>query len=429
MPKAKNELLHHAGLSKFKHEQTRWSNDLINAPIVYSLVERRAMYFITREVKHHFVDKHLDVSDNWKDLYFHLTDSDLGEIGGIKNVPHTYKILKALASRLIPLSFRNEQGESIKGEIHWIDSFFYNEGTGRYDVRISPEIMPYLIDISKNFTMLDMGTAMMLRSKYSQKMYELCCQFGGDYRYIGGTEKAEGNIYKKRVLPVKIELFRRIFYLDEVIDQRTKQIINKALYNSFREIRQNILDTAQKELYDLYENGFCNVWFDYQEGERKGRGGKVTSILLYIYTKENPKHGEARPWKKGDEPLCPFELHHEHKDNSIIQMRVKQNPWYNTTSEAQEYALQTLLGHYLQQNEVFFYMNKIRLEARKCPDSYIQVMQVIQEKERQPKFQNGTDAYKHNAIVNYALKENLKEFGWSLEPMQKEQNRPSKRNP
>ena len=109
----------------------------------------------------------------------------------------------------------------------------------------------------------------------------------------------------------------------------------------------------------MYENGFCNVWFDYQEGERKGRGGKVTSILLYIYTKENPKHGEAR----------------------------------------------------------------------KCPDSYIQVMQVIQEKERQPKFQNGTDAYKHNAIVNYALKENLKEFGWSLEPMQKEQNRPSKRNP
>ena len=91
----------------------------------------------------------------------------------------------------------------------------------------------------------------------------------------------------------------------------------------------------------MYENGFCNVWFDYQEGERKGRGGKVTSILLYIYTKENPKHGEARPWKKGDEPLCPFELHHEHKDNSIIQMRVKQNPWYNTTSEAQEYALQT----------------------------------------------------------------------------------------
>ena len=65
-------------------------------------------------------------------------------------------------------------------------------------------------------------------------------------------------------------------------------------------------------------------------------------------------------------------------------------------------------------------MNKIRREARKCSDSYIQVMQVIQEKERQPKFISGTETYKQNAIVNYALKENLKEFGWSLEPMHKE---------
>ena len=61
-------------------------------------------------------------------------------------------------------------------------------------------------------------------------MYELCCQFGGDFRYIGGTEKTEGNIYKKRVLPIRMELFRKIFYLDEVIDQRTKQVINKASY-------------------------------------------------------------------------------------------------------------------------------------------------------------------------------------------------------
>ena len=421
MPRKKNEILHHIDLSKYQHEQTRWSNDLINAPIVYSLVERRLMYFISREVKHHFVENHLDVPDNWKDLYFHLTDYDLGEIGGYKNVPHTYKILKSLASKLIPVAFRNEQGESIKGEIHWIDSFFYNENTGRYDVRISPEIMPYLIDISRNFTMLDMGTAMMLRSKYSQKMYELCCQFGGDFRYIGGTEKAEGDVYKKRVLPIKMELFRKIFYLDEVIDQRTKQVINKASYTNYRDIRLNILDVAQKELYELYANGFCNIWFDYQEGERKGRGGKVSSIVLYVYTREFPKRGEARPWKKGDEPLCPFEIYTEHKENTTIQMRVKQNPWYSTTPEAQEYALQILLGHHLKQDEVYYYMNKIRLEARRCPDSYIQVMQVIQEKERQLKFQNGTEAYKRNAIVNYALKENLKEFGWSLEPMQKEQ--------
>ena len=47
-------------------------------------------------------------------------------------------------------------------------------------------------------------------------------------------------------------------------------------------------------------------------------------------------------------------------------------------------------------------------------------MQVIQEKEQQPKFKSGTKVYKHNNIVKFALQENLKEFGWSLSPMQKQ---------
>jgi len=62
-------------------------------------------------------------------------------------------------------------------------------------------------------------------------------------------------------------------------------------------------------------------------------------------------------------------------------------------------------------------MRQIRVKAGRSYDSYVQVMQVIQEKERQPKFKNGTDAYRRKAIINYALKENLKVYGWTLEPM------------
>jgi len=42
-------------------------------------------------VKHKYVEKNLGVPDNWKELYFHLTDEDLGVIGGEKNVPRTYE--------------------------------------------------------------------------------------------------------------------------------------------------------------------------------------------------------------------------------------------------------------------------------------------------------------------------------------------------
>ena len=68
-------------------------------------------------------------------------------------------------------------------------------------------------------------------------------------------------------------------------------------------------------------------------------------------------------------------------------------------------------------------MKQIRLKAGRSYDSYMQVIQVIQDKEKQPKFKSGTDTYRRNSIIKYALRVNLKEFGWSLEPM----NAPTKR--
>lgn len=165
-------------------------------------------------------------------------------------------------------------------------------------MRVSPEIMPYLIDISKSFTTFDLGTAMLLRSKYSQKMYELCSQFCGDFRFLDSGEKAQGHVYKKRVVPIQMEDFRRIFNLDEVRDPRTKKVITPAIYTSFKEVRQFILEATQMELFELYAAKHSNLWFDFQEGPRKGRGGKVSSIFIFIYTKEFPKEGLESPGRR-----------------------------------------------------------------------------------------------------------------------------------
>ena len=421
MARKKNEILKHVEQAKMPHEQIRWSNAIVNAPVVYSLLERRMLYFLTGEVKHKYVEKNLGVPASWQDLYFHLTDKDLGLIGGKTNVLNTYEALSELGKKFVPVSFRNEKGELIFGRVHWVDTFFYNTETKLYDVRVSPEIMPYLIDISKSFTTFDLGTAMLLRSKYTQKFYELCSQFCGDFRYSDPAEEALGNMYKKRVIPFQMDVFRRIFNLEEVRDARTKRIITPASYQNYKDIQQKILEVAQKELYDLYSNGFSNLWFDYQEGAKKGRGGKVLSIVVYIYTKDNPKQGNALPWQKGDLPLDPFEEHRvDEKPKPMTAMqRLHANMWYGCPQDQQEYAVQALLARYLDEDEVIYYMRQIRLEARECSDSYVQVMQVIQEKEQQPKFKSGTKVYKHNNIVKFALQENLKEFGWSLSPMQK----------
>ncbi len=418
MGKEKKDL-RHLMTSKVMHEQVRWSNSIVESPVMYGLIERRTLYFITGEVKHKYAEKNLGVPDNWRDLYFHLSDEDLGAIGGQKNVPRTYEALSKLGEKFLPISFKNEKGELIVGKVHWIDSFFYNEVTKLYDVRVSPEIMPYLIDISQSFTTFDLGTAMLLRSKYTQKMYELCSQFCGDFRYVDRDVESTGNVYKKRVIPIDMDKFRRIFNLEEMRDPRTKRIITPASYTSFREVRTNILDVAQQELYGLYLCHHSNLWFDYQTGPKKGRGGKVSLVYIFIYTRDFPKAGIEKPWEKGDEPLNPFEKYALPMERMSIQQRVRENLWYSLPDDAQERAVETLLGHYLTEDEVKYYMRQITVVARSHRDAWVQVMQVINDKEHQPKFKSGTDAYKHNSIVNYALKLNLKAFNWSLEPMPK----------
>ena len=59
---------------------------------------------------------------------------------------------------------------------------------------------------------------------------------------------------------------------------------------------------------------------------------------------------------------------------------------------------------------------KICEQARRFKDSYTQVIQVIQEKESQKKFMNGTKQYKRNNIMDYVLRKNLQDYGWSIEP-------------
>ena len=414
MAKKKNELSYHISLIRIHHENVRWSNVIINSPISYNLLERRAMYFLTGEVKHKFVEKGLGVPKNWKELYFYLTDDDLGIIGGAKNVPRTYEVLSLMGEKFFPIRYITEEGKEIIGKVHWVDTFFFDQETGQYTVRISPEIMPYLINLNKDFTYFDVGTAMKLRSKYTQKMYELCCRYSGDYRHINLKELANGNQYKKRVIPINMNDFRKLFNLDEQRDPKTGKIIQPSIYENYKDIRRSILDVAQDELLSMYKCNASNVWFDYEASGKQGRGGRVANIIIYIYTREHPKQGELRPWRKGDEPLIPFEEETENIKKKTPAQRLHSNDYYN--SEVQEQIVHTLLSRYLSKREVAYYMAKIRRQAKRFKDSYVQVIQVIQEKEQQNKFIKGTRQYKRNNIMDFVLKENLKDYGWSITP-------------
>jgi hypothetical protein len=77
--------------------------------------------------------------------------------------------------------------------------------------------------------------------------------------------------------------------------------------------------------------------------------------------------------------------------------KLHSNIWYD--NDNLNIVVRQMLSRYLSKKEVAYYMMEIQKESRQHKDSYIQVLQVLQEKENQPKFSSGTKQYKRNKLL------------------------------
>ena len=71
---------------------------------------------------------------------------------------------------------------------------------------------------------------------------------------------------------------------------------------------------------------------------------------------------------------------------------------------------------YLDNDAADYYITRIDEEQRQSNDTYSQVIQVIYEKQKQAKFQQGTKKYKQKCLIDFVFAQNLKEYGWSIPP-------------
>lgn len=395
-----------------------FSNLMMQSPLRYTMMERRFLYKLSEEIKRRYTKMGLAVKDNWDNLVFHMTDEDIACVGGKNNWKRTYHVVRQLADRTVIQYTRNEKGELILGYFHWIDSFNWNTSTNKYTVRVSPELYSYVINLTKEFTILDLHTAIRLESKYSQKFYEFCCQYSGTFRY---SDPDNPNTYfKQRVVKINITVFRFMFGLSELHDPKSGELIAKAKYQRFQQIINKVIVPAQQELYELYRKGLCSVWFDYYATDCPNSKSSPTTLYFFIYSKKHPKSKEAaldRPWEEGDEPLIPF----EDKKPKTKKTRLCITDWKKMPADSQRDYILRYIKSYLKPEEVGYYIRKIDEAQSKCKDSYAQVIQVLYEKQQQEKYIRGTLAYKHKSLIDFVFNENLKEFGWNIPPMKKEQ--------
>lgn len=220
-------------------------NALTQAKYNYTMVEKRAVYFIIKEVRRRFVEQKDGQKDLFSDLVIKMNTEDLQ--ASESTLRDVYLALKSLRKKSIWIEDENKVLE-----VGYINYFEHQKKESFLEVQVSNKILPYLVELAEQFTAYSLTVAISLKTKYAQRFYEYCSQFASTGFFIVSTK-----------------------------DLREKMMLEKK-YDRYATMKKKVIDSAQKELKEAYDAGQCDLYFDYSEVKA---GRTTTHIKVSIHTR------------------------------------------------------------------------------------------------------------------------------------------------
>lgn len=220
-------------------------NRLINARYDLTLQEKRLILWLISEVGP--TDKEF--------REYRVGIAELADFIGLEYSKNLYERMAQTTKKLMSrvLEIEKPDGSGLL-QVPWIASAEYRYGSGFVDISLSPKLVPYLLEIKKNFTKYQLKNAITMKSAHAIRIYELLKEFEG----LGG----------------------RTLSLEEI---RGACGIKKGQYHFYKDIRVYVIEIAQREI-----NEKTDIEFDY-EPIKEGR--KVVAIRFTI--RPNPRAQEV----------------------------------------------------------------------------------------------------------------------------------------
>ncbi len=224
-------------------------NRITSARYELSLMEKRILYILIKDIRTKYADKNISttlfndmiIKTNCKTLLKDLKETNP------KKVKDAFRTLRQKS-----FEWQNEYDESHENH-EWFEVGFINYGKwqkgGNIEFQVSKEILPFFVELTQRFTEYSLVVAMSLKSKWSQRFYEICCQ----WKNAGGRT-------------ITIEEIKNIFQLEEK-------------YSRYASLKKYVIEVAHKELKELYDNNQNDVYFEYSELKE---GRSVSAIRMKI---------------------------------------------------------------------------------------------------------------------------------------------------
>lgn len=270
-------------------------NALTESRYDFSRYEKNALYVVISNIRKNYIE---DPNFNgvYDNMIVAITPKELGFITDKKHIKEAKEALMNLRHK--DITFEKEDGSWYNtGFINWSE---YDAKADVYSLEVSKKLLPYIVNLAKRFTTYDLTVAISLKSKWSQRFYEMCCQ----YRV-------------QKVFHYSISELRKLFCLEEQ-------------YPKVPDFIKRVIDVAQRELKKKYDLGQCDVFFDYQK--QAGTRGEHTKFNFRVHTKEAPNATRAEMEKVKDIQDKLVSIHrilssHFKKDKNYVE-RVVSNLAY-----------------------------------------------------------------------------------------------------
>lgn len=216
----------------------------------FRVIEKRCLYKIIHEVRKQYIDTNSGQKDLFGDMNLEIKSSELAQLGD--ETKDVYNALRSLRKKDIEI-----ENEDTWVSTSWILQAKHDKKRDMYSVKVSGDIMPYLVELAANFTTYDLTVAISLKSTYSQRFYEFCSQ------------------YKNRE--------NKTFFFS--VEKLREMLVLEGKYPITYDFQKRVIEVAKKELKEAYDNGQCDLWFEYAVKDTEKR--KILSYFFFVHTRED----------------------------------------------------------------------------------------------------------------------------------------------
>jgi plasmid replication initiation protein len=212
---------------------------------------------------------------NLKKKIYRISVKSLSEIQG-KAIEHIQ--FKRTAKKLLEQVIYVPLGAGKFTQVNLVSSSEYIRGKGTIEIELSEKIRDFLFHINKNFTEFELHEALLLKSKYAKRMYEMLCQYKDTGIFIINIDELKARL--------------------SMVDPQTK----KDKYPKYGLLRAKVLDIVQKEI-----NEKTTMYFDYtvvKTGKRfshlkfKIKGNSKSNVILHTTNHEPTSAPQASIYEK-----------------------------------------------------------------------------------------------------------------------------------